>query len=65
MRCGTGFATAPDTGHDVVMVVSHDGHGLSDAVADLSCRRSPEVVAPAWPNDRILLSRTDDRHTDG
>lgn len=29
---GIGFATHPGTGHDVVMVVSHDGHGLFDAV---------------------------------
>ena len=29
---GIGFATAPDTGDDLVMVVSHDGHGLFHAV---------------------------------
>lgn len=29
---GIGFATHPDNGHDLVMVVSHDGHGLFDAV---------------------------------
>ncbi|MEU7292533.1 hypothetical protein AB0A76_04895 [Streptomyces exfoliatus] len=29
---GIGFAVHPDTGHDLVMVVSHDGHGLFDAV---------------------------------
>lgn len=29
---GVGFAVAPDTGHDLVMVVSVDGHGLFDAV---------------------------------
>lgn len=29
---GIGFATDPGTGHDLVMVVSHDGHGLFDAV---------------------------------
>ncbi|WP_329621182.1 hypothetical protein OG357_12315 [Streptomyces sp. NBC_01255] len=29
---GIGFAVDPDTGHDLVMVVSHDGHGLFDAV---------------------------------
>ena len=28
---GIGFALAPDTGHDLVMVVSFDGHGLFDA----------------------------------
>ncbi|MEU9991069.1 hypothetical protein AB0E10_30585 [Streptomyces sp. NPDC048045] len=29
---GIGFAVAPDTGHDLVMVVSSQGHGLFDAV---------------------------------
>jgi len=29
---GIGFAVHPDAGHDLVMVVSHDGHGLFDAV---------------------------------
>ncbi|MFG3030795.1 hypothetical protein ACGFZJ_20040 [Streptomyces sp. NPDC048253] len=29
---GIGFASHPDRGHDLVMVVSHDGHGLFDAV---------------------------------
>nr|WP_308406445.1 hypothetical protein [Streptomyces sp. AC602_WCS936] len=29
---GIGFATHPDTGHDLVMVVSNDGHGLFEAV---------------------------------
>jgi hypothetical protein len=29
---GIGFAVAPDTGRDLVMVVSVDGHGLFDAV---------------------------------
>ncbi|NEB19979.1 hypothetical protein [Streptomyces coelicoflavus] len=102
---GIGFASHPGSGHDLVMVVSHDGHGLFDAVtgekiardrdpgpggstpdeaADLSCPGlgpvagsrvhiaglfggglhtgtrdgwELEVVAPAWPNDRVLLSR--------
>nr|WP_217161682.1 hypothetical protein [Streptomyces sp. AC512_CC834] len=102
---GIGFASHPDSGHDLVMVVSHDGHGLFDAVtgekvardrdpdpegstpddaADLSCPGlgpiagsrvhiaglfggglhtttadgwALEVVTPAWPNDRVLLSR--------
>jgi hypothetical protein len=102
---GIGFATHPDSGHDLVMVVSSDGHGLFDAVtgekiardrdpdpdehtpdasADLSCPGlGPiagsrvriaglfgggihtvtadswilQVVAPAWPNERVLLSR--------
>ena len=102
---GIGFASHPDGGHDLVMVVSRDGHGLFDAVTgekiardrdpdpedstpeavtDLSCPGlGPvagsrvriaglfggglhtitadswilEVVTPAWPNDRVLLSR--------
>ncbi len=29
---GIGFAIAPDTGHDLVMVVSVDGHGLFDTL---------------------------------
>ncbi|WP_407289007.1 hypothetical protein [Streptomyces sp. BP-8] len=29
---GIGFAVAPDTGHDLVMVVSVDGHGLFDTL---------------------------------
>lgn len=29
---GIGFATHPDSGNDLVMVVSYDGHGLFDAV---------------------------------
>ncbi|WP_424871997.1 hypothetical protein [Streptomyces sp. SAI-229] len=99
---GIGFATHPGSGHDLVMVVSFDGHGLfdavtgerlardrdpedgaPDAVADLSCPGlgpvagsrvrvaglfggglhtttadgwTLEVVTPAWPNDRVLLS---------
>jgi hypothetical protein len=28
---GIGFATDPGTGHDLVLVVTHDGHGLFDA----------------------------------
>jgi hypothetical protein len=104
---GIGFATHPDSGHDLVMVDSTDGHGLFDAVTgekiardrdpapdpeddasdastDLSCPGlgpiagsrvriaglfggelqtssedgwNVEVVAPAWPNHRVLLSR--------
>ncbi|MEV7147721.1 hypothetical protein AB0O05_14640 [Streptomyces sp. NPDC093084] len=102
---GIGFATDPDTGHDLVMVVSHDGHGLFDAVTGekIARDRDPdaeddnrdadpaewcpglgpvagsqvriaglfggglhttsgdgwklEVVAPSWPNERVLLSR--------
>ncbi|MER5718923.1 hypothetical protein [Streptomyces sp. NPDC002132] len=102
---GIGFASHPGTGHDMVMVVSHDGHGLFDAVTgqriardrhpapedstpdaapDLSCPGlgpvagsrvhiaglhggglrttttdgwTVEVVVPAWPHERVLLSR--------
>ncbi|MCX5374400.1 hypothetical protein OG613_09270 [Streptomyces sp. NBC_00015] len=102
---GVGFVSHPGTGHDLVMVVSHDGHGLIDAVSgekiardrdpapegstpdgasDLSCPGlgpvagsrvriaglfggglhtttadgwSSEVVVPAWPRERVLLSR--------
>ncbi|MZE72973.1 hypothetical protein [Streptomyces sp. SID5789] len=99
---GIGFASHPESGHDLVMVVSRDGHGLFDAVtgekiardrdpehdtpdeaADLTCPGlgpiadsrvhiaglfggglhtttedgwTLEAVAPAWPNDRVLLS---------
>ncbi|MFI6700425.1 hypothetical protein ACIBJC_15840 [Streptomyces sp. NPDC050509] len=101
---GIGFATHPESCHDLVMVVSRDGHGLfdavtgekmardrapdpegstPDAVADLTCPGlgpiagsrvhiaglfggglhtttedgwALEVVTPAWPNDRVLLS---------
>lgn len=101
---GIGFATHPDSGNDLVMVVSHDGHGLFDAVsgekiardrdpddedwtpdgtADLTCPGlgpvagarvhiaglyggglhmtaaggwGLEVVYPAWPHERILLT---------
>nr|WP_051777172.1 hypothetical protein [Streptomyces violaceorubidus] len=102
---GIGFVSHPDSGRDLVMVVSHDGHGLFDTVtgeriarnrdpdpdgstpdqaADLSCpglgpvegdrvriaglfggglhsgtrdRWELNVVTPAWPNERVLLSR--------
>ncbi|MFJ3759071.1 hypothetical protein [Streptomyces sp. NPDC090080] len=102
---GIGFTVHPATGHDLVMVVSHDGHGLFDAVTgekiardrdpgpedstpesdpELSCPGlGPvagsrvriaglfggglhavtgdgwllEVVVPAWPHERVLLSR--------
>ncbi|MEU6507435.1 hypothetical protein [Streptomyces sp. NPDC046942] len=102
---GIGFASHPGTGEDLVMVVSHEGHGLFDAVTGekIARDRDPdpeddgrdvdpalwcpglgpvagsrvriaglfggelhttsgdgwklEVVAPAWPNERVLLSR--------
>ncbi|WP_435281356.1 hypothetical protein [Streptomyces koelreuteriae] len=102
---GIGFGTAPGADHDLVMVVSSDGHGLfdtvtgeklardrdpdpddstPDAVPDLACPGlgplagtrvriaglfggglhtttldgwSVEVVSPAWPHHRVLLSK--------
>nr|WP_308405988.1 hypothetical protein [Streptomyces panaciradicis] len=102
---GIGFVSHPSAGQDLVMVVSHDGHGLFDAVTGekIARDRDPdakdgnrdadpaqwcpglgpvagsrvrvaglfggelhtvsgdgwklEVVAPAWPNERVLLSR--------
>ncbi|WP_406439960.1 hypothetical protein OHB00_32310 [Streptomyces sp. NBC_00631] len=102
---GIGFASHPDTGEDLVEVVSHDGLGLFDAVTGekIARDRDPdtedgnrdadpalrcpglgpvagsrvriaglfggglhttsgdgwklEVVAPTWPNERVLLSR--------
>jgi hypothetical protein len=101
---GIGFAAHPADGRDLVMVISHDGHGLFDAVTgekiardrdpdpetstpdtspDLTCpglgaltgtqvhiaglfggglhTTTPDgwtldVVAPEWPNHRVLLS---------
>lgn len=101
---GIGFAVHPESGHDMVMVMSLDGRGLFDAVTgekivrdrhpdpdtatpdaspDLACpglgpvtgtrvriaglfggglhRTTPDgwcidVVAPEWPNERVLLS---------
>jgi hypothetical protein len=47
---GIGYATDPDTGHDLVMVVSHDGHGLFDAVTGEKIARdrdpAPEDSTP-------------------
>ncbi|MGY6019900.1 hypothetical protein [Streptomyces spinosirectus] len=109
---GIGFTSHPGTCQDLVMVVSHDGHGLFDAVTGekIARDRDPddedddeddedgdrdadpaqwcrglgpvagsrvrvaglyggglhafggdgwklEVAAPAWPNERVLLSR--------
>ncbi|MGW3310311.1 hypothetical protein ACWDG9_27375 [Streptomyces sp. NPDC001073] len=67
---GNGFATHPDTGHDLVMVVSTDGHGLFDAVSGeriaglfggglhtgASGGWTVDVVSPEWPHDRVVLS---------
>lgn len=47
---GIGFASHPGNGHDLVMVVSHDGHGLFDAVTGEKIARDrdpdPEDSAP-------------------
>ncbi|MDQ1051587.1 hypothetical protein QFZ76_009823 [Streptomyces sp. V4I2] len=47
---GIGFATHPASGHDLVMVVSHDGHGLFDAVTGEKIARdrdpAPEDSTP-------------------
>ncbi|MGG7569724.1 hypothetical protein [Streptomyces sirii] len=42
---GIGFAVAPDTGHDLVMVVSVDGHGLFDTLTGekIARDRDPEL----------------------
>ncbi|MEV6139127.1 hypothetical protein AB0L63_24305 [Nocardia sp. NPDC051990] len=109
---GIGFAVHPDNGHDLVMVVSHNGHGLFDAVTgekiardrepdpdtstpedspDLTCPGlgpiigtrvhiaslfggglhhtttdgwALDIVAPEWPNDRVLLSAHGDIYKD-
>ncbi|MFE2322893.1 hypothetical protein ACFXD5_03015 [Streptomyces sp. NPDC059385] len=44
---GIGFAVHPETGHDLVMVVSHDGHGLFDAVTGekIARDRHPDPAA--------------------
>src|SRR5690242_12963462 len=38
---GVGFAVHPDTGADVLMVVSHDGHGLVDPLTYEKLARNP------------------------
>ncbi|GFH36717.1 hypothetical protein [Streptomyces pacificus] len=47
---GIGFAAHPDSGHDLVMVVSGDGHGLFDAVTGEKIARdrdpAPETSTP-------------------
>ncbi|WP_449351742.1 hypothetical protein [Streptomyces shaanxiensis] len=47
---GIGFASHPESGHDLVMVVSHDGHGLFDAVTGEKIARdrdpAPEDSTP-------------------
>jgi hypothetical protein len=52
---GIGFAVHPDNGRDLVMVVSHDGHGLFDTVTGEKIARdrdpNPDTSTPdATPN---------------
>jgi hypothetical protein len=39
---GVGFAVHPDSGHDLVMVVSSQGHGIFDAVTGETIARDPD-----------------------
>ncbi|MGX1367800.1 hypothetical protein RKD19_003159 [Streptomyces canus] len=52
---GIGFATHPDSGHDLVMVVSTAGHGLFDAVTGERIARDrnpdPESSTPDTASD--------------
>ncbi|WP_369191633.1 hypothetical protein [Streptomyces sp. R08] len=54
---GIGFAAHPDTGHDLVMVVSTDGHGLYDAVTGERIARDrdpdPETSTPDCHPDLV------------
>lgn len=45
---GIGFAPHPDDGRDLVMIVSHDGHGLFDAVTGekIARDRDPDTSTP-------------------
>ncbi|MGG8410453.1 hypothetical protein ACM614_29810 [Streptomyces sp. 12297] len=52
---GIGFTVHPDTGHDLVMVVSHDGHGLFDAVTGEKIARD---------RDPDFATSTPDAHPD-
>ncbi|MFD8911073.1 hypothetical protein [Streptomyces sp. NPDC059575] len=47
---GIGFAVHPGSGRDLVMVVSHDGHGLFDAVTGEKIARDRE---PDTPDDDL------------
>ncbi|MFE0777526.1 Mur ligase family protein, partial [Streptomyces sp. NPDC058861] len=50
---GIGFAVHPDSGHDLVMVVSSDGHGLFDAVTG-------EKIVRALPTTGTAVLNADD-----
>jgi hypothetical protein len=54
---GIGFAVHPGNGHDLVMVVSHDGHGLFDAVTGEKIARDREPdPAGEMPDDSADLT---------
>jgi hypothetical protein len=48
---GIGFASHPDNGHDLVMVVSTDGHGLFDAVTGERIARDRDPDPDPDPED--------------
>src|ERR1044072_4160711 len=48
---GIGFATHPDSGHDLVMVVSTAGHGLFDAVTGEKVARERDPDAESSTPD--------------
>ncbi|MCF6523172.1 hypothetical protein [Streptomyces sp. JJ36] len=50
---GIGFAVAPGTGHDLVMVVSTDGHGLFDAVTGEKIARDRDPDPGASTPDAV------------
>lgn len=52
---GIGFATHPENGHDLVMVVSADGHGLFDAVTGerIARDRDPDPEAEESRRDAV------------
>jgi len=49
---GVGFASDPKTERDLLMVVSHDGHGLFDAASGtkIARDRDPDTATPAGPD---------------
>ncbi|MEV5528657.1 hypothetical protein [Streptomyces prunicolor] len=60
---GIGFATDPGTGHDLVMVVSTDGHGLFDASTGEKIARDrdpdPETGTPDGHPDLVCPGLAD------
>lgn len=66
---GVGFARASDTGHDLAMVISYDGHGFFDATTGekIARDRDPETAIPTPPRaprrgSRPLMPRTAAHH---